>query len=350
MIKINVRPFFFALAGIVAACTLTSCAKEKDFSTEDIQQELLEAYIHVKYGASKPTKAALGYYYIPLKEVGEGGQKPIEGNWVKYDVVVYAKDGTIINTSLESVVRELGIFSYSKGFHYIPDYQYYSKAYAALAPVLDDAIRNLMHVGDSIRLITVPTLATGLLGIGNIVDVSPTIYNDPIIVDIVLRQVIEDPILDERAQLIAFRDKYFPQIQDSLKQDFFFIELEPAIDTVVVKSGYTVRYLYSGKFLDGFLFDSSITDTIKAHYSYLTIPTTDTVSYTIGSGGLISGFEEILLNMKAGSRAVGFFSSTPWGYGYAGKNNGDRKIQPFTPLLFEIKLVDVTTNESTSAE
>lgn len=82
--------------------------------------------------------------------------------------------------------------------------------------------------------------------------------------------------------------------------------------------GSNVRVKYKGTFTDGTIFDSG------------------TVDFLLGTGMVISGWDEGIGYMKEGGKALLIVPST-LGYGPDGK--GD--IPGYTPLIFEVELVDI---------
>ena len=84
-----------------------------------------------------------------------------------------------------------------------------------------------------------------------------------------------------------------------------------------------VKVHYTGKFLDGKVFDSSI-------------PRKEPLSFTIGKGQMIKGFEIGVKLMQKGEKAV---IVIPSALAYGARQRGE--IPPFSPLVFELELVDI---------
>ena len=87
-------------------------------------------------------------------------------------------------------------------------------------------------------------------------------------------------------------------------------------------AGKRVSVHYTGKFLDGSIFDSS--------YSR-----GKPIEFDLGNGQVIAGWEEGIAKMKKGGKAILLIPSQ-LGYG-----NGRGLIPPNTPLVFEVELIDV---------
>ena len=86
----------------------------------------------------------------------------------------------------------------------------------------------------------------------------------------------------------------------------------------------TVSVKYTGKFLDGRVFDTNV-------------GTTKTLDVIIGAPGLIEGFAEGLTYMAQGGKSLLLIPSS-LGYGTMGIYGS---ISGYTPLLFEVELVKV---------
>jgi FKBP-type peptidyl-prolyl cis-trans isomerase FkpA len=87
---------------------------------------------------------------------------------------------------------------------------------------------------------------------------------------------------------------------------------------------FDTAYLwYTGKFLDGQIFDSNVN-------------TSKQLEVIIGSQGVIPGFAEGISYMKQGGKSL-FLIPSALGYGSTGNYYGG--ISGYTPLLFEVQLV-----------
>ena len=88
----------------------------------------------------------------------------------------------------------------------------------------------------------------------------------------------------------------------------------------------TVYIKYTGKFIDGTIFDSNILNS-----------RTDTLVFPANEGWMISGFDEGITYMKVGGRATLLIPSK-LAYGTAGY---PPYIGGYEPLIFELRLVKV---------
>lgn len=87
-------------------------------------------------------------------------------------------------------------------------------------------------------------------------------------------------------------------------------------------AGQRVSVHYTGRFLDGTMFDSS--------YSR-----GKPIEFELGRGYVITGWDQGILKMRKGGKALLLIPSDI-GYG-----EGRGQIPPYTPLVFEVELIDV---------
>lgn len=97
----------------------------------------------------------------------------------------------------------------------------------------------------------------------------------------------------------------------------YYIETEAGTGDQA-KGGLDAKVKYKGTFLDGEEFDSG------------------TFTFTIGIGRVIRGWDEGIAYMKEGGKAILLIPSD-LGYGSAGSG----PIPGYTPLLFEVELLEV---------
>ena len=87
--------------------------------------------------------------------------------------------------------------------------------------------------------------------------------------------------------------------------------------------GQMVQVHYTGKLLDGTLFDSSI-------------ERGEPISIPIGVGQVIPGWDEGIMMMSKGEKGVLYI---PYYLAYGDRQAGE-KITPFSNLMFEVELID----------
>jgi FKBP-type peptidyl-prolyl cis-trans isomerase len=102
----------------------------------------------------------------------------------------------------------------------------------------------------------------------------------------------------------------------------------------VIKSGQTASVYYTGKLLDGTVFDTN-TDTTFHH--------TDPFKFEVGKGRVISGWDQGVTLLNKGAKATLYLPSR---LGYGSRGQG-KKIPPNSILIFDVELLDIS-NEATA--
>lgn len=115
---------------------------------------------------------------------------------------------------------------------------------------------------------------------------------------------------------------------------FYIIEEEGTGDTP--NQGQEIVANYTGKFLDGRVFDTSIESEAREAGIYNPNRNYAPFSFTLGAGRVISGWEIAFSLFNEGTKATILLPSY-MAYGFRG-NSG---IPPNTVLLFEVELVEI---------
>ncbi|MFD0794803.1 FKBP-type peptidyl-prolyl cis-trans isomerase [Mucilaginibacter litoreus] len=102
-------------------------------------------------------------------------------------------------------------------------------------------------------------------------------------------------------------------------------------------SGDTVYVNYTGRTLDGKVFDSSIEEDAKAAGLNQPGRTYEPISFAVGTSRVIKGWDEGLLLLNEGSKAT-FIIPSNLAYG---EHGAGEDIKPFSPLVFDLELVKV---------
>ena len=295
----------------------------------------------VSYGSDRSTWPThsyndMGYYVIPISSSGST-TKPKEDSWVRYDYVLRNQYGDIVNGYYSGstyvnlitdaqLAKELGV--YRDTIHYVPDFQIISDVYATGIPNgVRDAMKSYMHLGDSVRLVMIPEVSWQSA-------VSTTNSNAPIVTDIAIREIVDNIAEYKINEIDAFASTKYPAaIKDTV--GLYYLHVTPPPASPVADSS-KVRVWYVGRFLDGFVFDTNIADTAKAHNIYSAVRQYKELEVTLieGKSNVYAGFERALRKMNVGSEIV-TFSTSNWGGGYQAGTNFIYHI----PIMFEIWMV-----------
>lgn len=310
----------------VAMLAVSSCAKDKEESSNSVQERILQAWISENYPTARPTP--LGSYLLTQTE-GTGkqlGQKEAGAVYIDYSTKSLA--GQYTYTSDAEIAKQLG--SYSADTYYGPKLMEvgYGSTYSGLEELL-----RMMKEGGSLTAVVPPWLTVSEYG-GSMQQESVSV-----IYQIQLRHVITNIQDFQRDTLQAFSNKYYDGI-DSLAEGFYFKKLYDSGNDTIEQSDYA-NVWYVGKLLDGWVFDTNIADTAKKYGLYNASTTYDPLIVSYGttwsdmkeSNGLVGGFCRALKNMTYEDKAVTFFWST-LGYG----SDGSGEISAFQPLFFYLEI------------
>ena len=127
----------------------------------------------------------------------------------------------------------------------------------------------------------------------------------------------------------------------------YYIQIKAPKKTETLPGDSTVYINYTGRLLNGQVFDTTIRDTAmrygiwssgKTYSPIVANLSTNYKNVTIGedSNEVVSGFARTITQMHAYEKGIGIFCSYN-GYDYSGSGS---IIPPYSPLLFEIELVD----------
>lgn len=108
-------------------------------------------------------------------------------------------------------------------------------------------------------------------------------------------------------------------------------------DGDIPQKGETVRVNYTGKLLDGTVFDTSIEEIAKSEGTFNPGRPYEPYQFPLGAGAVIKGWDIGIGLLKAGTKAV-LYVPSPIGYGDRGSG---AIIPPNAILIFDVELVEV---------
>lgn len=156
------------------------------------------------------------------------------------------------------------------------------------------------------------------------------------LVEVKTKKELEENQKQQEAELAKLGEAEKPQIEKYVAENkittkptasgLYFTETKKG-KGALVKSGNEVTVNYTGKLLDGKVFDSSEGKP-------------EPFKFIVGQGMVIPGWDEALQLMAKGGKATILIPSN-LGYGNRGAGG---VIPPFAPLVFEIELLDINTN------
>ena len=108
-----------------------------------------------------------------------------------------------------------------------------------------------------------------------------------------------------------------------------FAEIKDPGNGVACDSGKSVSVMYTGRTMEGKVFDSNI----DPKFNHANQP----ITFVIGAGGIIPGWDDAIRLFKKGGKGTLYVPSS---LGY-GKQGSGPDIQPDANLIFDIEIVDV---------
>ncbi len=279
------------------------------------EQVDLNKYLEDNDISVEPTNS--GLYYIPVKK--GSGRKANKGEMVKIHMTVSLIDGMKIFSTKdrgEPIEYEFGRKFDTEG--------------------LEEAV-GMMRKGGKANLIVPSKIAFGAQQRGQVIEPYSTLLYEVELVDIRNKAAYDKEQEAKRNQQQAEQNQMEGQedvlLQKYLKEnDITAKPLESGLIYIEQKKGtgpqavpgVNVKVHYTGKLLDGTVFDSSV-------------ERGEPFGFVLGQGRVIKGWDEGIALMREGGKATLIIPSS-LGYGSRGAGN---RIPPFSTLVFDVELVSV---------
>ncbi len=297
------------LIPVFTAATLFSCSDNNNELQKEKEERLLRQYLEANNINVDPESS--GIYYVPVKE-GDG-IKPEMGNWVILRFTGKLINDKVFDTTDEQIAYNKEIYTSS----IIYGDRRLSMASIGVQGVIDGLM--LMREGGIATLIIPSHRGYGRTGAGVIPPYSTLVY------DIELIRVIRDPVEYEQELIDNYIEMYNDSIHlsfDKSESGLYYTDIQKGTGESTPLESDEVSVFYRGTLTDGREFDSNIGGSV--------------FSFTIGENQTIQGFEEGVRQMKKGGRSRVIIPSS-LGYG----EEGSSKIPGYTPLVFDLEIVDI---------
>ena len=334
----------FAACGfsaIILAFT-AGCAKESSVDTSGMAKAFIEAWIKVNH----PNASASGLgVYILEDTPGTGAALTDKDLYVIADCTVTDLDGNISSTTYEKVSQQLGTFSEAN--YYGSDIFFLNRNYTA-AGVID--MFDGMRVGGT-RSALIPGWLNVNLDYKTAEEYEQKASGTNAIYTVTITDKTDDIIQWQIDKLQKFVATNMAGV-DSTKFGYYCRTLkQPTSDETF--AGDTTYYInYTGRLLNGKVFDTTIEDTAKVYKIYNSARdyapmvvhpasesdyTTVTISSTPTEEGttVVDGFAFCLSKLRPFEKVICAFYSE-LGYGYSGSAPSIPKL---CPIVFEIEVV-----------
>lgn len=351
---------------IATALMAISCAKTETSGPNEAYQRYFEAWMHVNHPDAVPS--GLGIYVIENEE-GSGAAVTDEG-YVLVDYRITDLEGNISSYTDALTAKQLG--EYDVTAYYGPEFwtTFETTMPAGLAQAVVGA-----KVGTKSKVI-VPSWLMSYKVYDSEADYldpplkkkeeydassfSNTIYEFEIVdftedvsaweIDSIGRFFSNPDVkIDGKSASSIFKTEEGAQMTaaDSTSYGFYYKQLRAPGNTEDFSKDTTIYINYTGKLLNGLVFDTNIERVAKDNNLYSATRTYEPTrinwgeeysDITMGSdkSSIIGGFAKTLWQMKSMEKGVGIFYSS-YGYGYSGSG---ASIPGYSPLIFEIELVE----------
>lgn len=340
------------LLSLAAVLLTAGCAKEQTKSDSAAAKLYFESWVQTYY----PEAERAGYgIYILEDEPGEGEPLDVEATpFVLVDYTVTDLAGTIQSTTSEALSKRIGTYNaaYRYGSQYWMAEVSYLGIYAGVADLLSG-----MRLGGRRKAAIPYWLCTNDLYVKEETYLEKVTSGSNLIYEVTLHDAVEDISEYEGKLLDEYAKTYMDGVDSTHiagdeklgKFGFYFLSRGIAREqdlTYEMPSDTTMYLNYTGKCLDGKVFDTTIANVAKdagiynASRTYGPVRITRSEKYTDiqmnGSSELVDGFQAALYMLHPMEKATTAFYS---GLGYSYSGSG-MVIPPFTPLVFELELVE----------
>ncbi len=342
---------------LLAALVLSGCAKTVTSGTNDAAKRYFDAWIYVNHPDLSPTD--LGAYVLEETQgTGDAVGDASTDAYVRLNYTIRSLDGTVSSTTYPALARQLGTYSETSWFGPV----IWSRAEGSLYAGVDEMISS-MRVGGVKKtvipgwLLTSSRYDSAQEYLDNVSAGSPTIY------ELELLETISDTDAWELDSLGRYFASVYPEVSlaDSLKYGFYYIQRKAPQTTATsdetdseeesdagFPSDTTIYINYTGRLLNGQVFDTTIEDTAKVYGLYSSSKTYEPISVqyshddyseitiTSSKTSVIDGFSYMVWRMGAYEEGTGIFYSK---LGYSSSGSGS-SIPGYSPLRFDIEVVD----------
>lgn len=342
IIKHTIIRFSLTVATLAA---MASCSKEITESKNSDNKLYLDAWLSMHYPNVKPT--GLGVY-ITDDQPGTGEEISDKDYYFFLRYIATDLDGTIGSTSEEKVAQQLG--TYSKSNYYGP------------AVVLNNTLATQVGILEMIKGMRVGGTRTAVIpGWLNVTldgdegyETGDDYLENETGTNVIYTITLTDKTEDIHKWEVDSLERYTARVMgdvDSTFYGYYYQQIKEPTDTTTLPRDTSFYINYTGRLLNGQVFDTTVEDTAKFYGIYSASKTYAPQKVTLKEnhseitlGGsttsdgstTIEGFAYCLSKMKAYEKGVCAFYSY-LGYGYNGSGNA---IPAYTPLSFEIEIVD----------
>jgi FKBP-type peptidyl-prolyl cis-trans isomerase FkpA len=306
----KIRSVALAVITGIMIFSASSCLKDDSEAQRAEEKRILNTYISANYPNVTPTKS--GLYYI--ETLAGTGDTLDYGEWmeIKFTGRLVSSNDVVMTSDLQ-IAKDNNIDQ--TDIYYGPTRLILGKiSYAGL----NEGISK-MKEGGKARMIFSSDLGAGGSSSSTVPAYSSLIF------DIELLKVIPDMKAYETGLMMEYLIAH-ELSTDTTASGIYYTETMDGVGSLPI-DGDQVSVTYTGKFLEGTAFQS----------------TGKTFSFTVGSNGVIKGFEAGVRQMRKGGTAT---VVVPYNYAYGEYGRVDNYyrivVPPFKTLVFNLTLNTIT--------
>ena len=342
---------------------ISGCARTVEEGPNEANKRYFDAWLHINYPELEESATGLGIYIIPEYTVEGNGELVKKEGYAICDYIITDLDGNITSYTERNIALQLG--DDSLGVYFGPQVITTHKN-SIQAGVAEGLVG--MKVGGKKKfivpswLMTYSSYSSAKDYLSKESSFSNTIYDLTVrdfTTDILQWQVDSIGRFFNNDDILIFgkpAKETFSGMsaKDSVVADkggafgFYYKSVEAASTTEKFPSDTTVYINYTGRLLNGQVFDTTIEkvaidNDIHTSKEYGPVPVSWAEKYSelkLNGNTVVNGFAMTLWQMKAGEKGVGVFYS-PLGYGTSGSTlNGGKTytIPGYAALIFEIEM------------
>lgn len=344
------------LSYLLCLLVLGACARTVETGKNDAAKRYFDAWMQVNHPGLTPT--GLGAYVLSDKEGGGAGVGESD-KYVRVNYTLRSLDGNVSATTWPDLAKQLGTWRETSWFGPV----IWTLGEGRLSAGLDEMISSMRAGGR--REAVIPGWLMTTSRYGSAEEYLGNVTGNNAIYEVELLESIEDMDKWELDSLARFFAADYPAltVKDSLKYGFYYLQTKaPAAqagtdgdkDKEEEKSdaGFpadtTIYINYTGRLLNGRVFDTTVADTAKMYGIYSSSKTYSPISVqynhddytgitiTSSKSSVIDGFSYMLWRMGPFEAGTGIFLSK---LGYAASGSGS-SIPAYSPLRFDIEVVE----------
>ncbi len=345
-----IRKIIFLSLAVFSIFAFSACEEEVDERAAD-ELIRLQAYMRVNYPDYKLTSSGL---YWDIIETGTGNT-PKQGDYVLFNYTGYSLEMDAFETTNKNTAQLHDV--YSSSTRYVPKFAMYKSTKTRMLKGLEEGF-SLIKEGTKARFIMPSSLAYGTAAYNGLPAYSSVIF------DVEFQRVITDPDAYEAEVITEYLTTNYPdlnpseviaymsgdgegvyilsEVLDEVEDDEEGDDDEEVNHHIEIADKDVVSLYYAGRFVDNWLFDTNMKEVAEENGTYSSTATYEPLKVTVGGTGYIAGFSIALRQLKTNSTAKVLIMS---GSAY-GENGSGTKIQPYTPLIFDLKILTKTTSSS----